>query len=221
MQAFLYPLIHVDVLEALEGLDPGRFEAKIQGFLQPVLTLSLRRVYGQIASSVRQYRCGEHHERDTKEIPMNSGVRRFDTFSDAFDYCRERACPTRVWIKNDLYKLYPSGQVQLLESGPEAHPPMPLICGHRNPLLAGPGSLDAFGVLSAVNLAAGIVGGLRSLLAELDAASGNPAESYDVICAMERARVALRTWDGDTLAAHIKSDGWGYARQIPGHGPEQ
>lgn len=66
----------------------------------------------------------------------------------------------------------------------------------------------------------GIAGGLRSLLAELDAASGNPAESYDVICAMERARVALTAWDTACLTAHIKSEGWGYGGQIPGHGAE-
>lgn len=69
---------------------------------------------------------------------------------------------------------------------------------------------------------AGIAGGLRSLLAELHAASGSLAESYDVICAIERARVALSAYDGAVLADRARQIRAGtYLGQIPGHGPDE
>ena len=44
----------------------------------------------------------------------------FDTFSDAFAYCREAGRPVRVWIHNRLYKLYPSGLEQFIYVKPWA-----------------------------------------------------------------------------------------------------
>ena len=48
--------------------------------------------------------------------------RRFDTFSDAFDYCREGSnrYPVTVWVKDSLYRLHPSGRAELLYAPPAA-----------------------------------------------------------------------------------------------------
>lgn len=37
-------------------------------------------------------------------------MRSFQTFQDAFDYCREKGCPVYVFVEGKRYKLYPSGK---------------------------------------------------------------------------------------------------------------
>lgn len=40
----------------------------------------------------------------------------FDTFQDAFDYCREAGRPVVVWINGKRWKLYPSGAAKKQET---------------------------------------------------------------------------------------------------------
>jgi len=39
-------------------------------------------------------------------------IKKFKTFNEAFDFCREKDCPVIVRIKNERWKLYPSGKAE-------------------------------------------------------------------------------------------------------------
>jgi hypothetical protein len=51
--------------------------------------------------------------KDPKLLP----ARRFDAFSDAFDYCRQKGHPVIVSIRDTRYKLYPSGRALVSDGG--------------------------------------------------------------------------------------------------------
>lgn len=39
-------------------------------------------------------------------------MRRFDTFQEAFDYCRESNRPVMVFIVGEKWRLFPSGRAE-------------------------------------------------------------------------------------------------------------
>jgi len=41
-------------------------------------------------------------------------MKAFDTFPEAFDYCREKGTPVIVLIAGDKWKIFPSGLAELL-----------------------------------------------------------------------------------------------------------
>ena len=43
-------------------------------------------------------------------------MKSFDTFSEAFDYCREGDSPVTVIVEGKRHKLFPSGHAKCLES---------------------------------------------------------------------------------------------------------
>ena len=42
----------------------------------------------------------------------------FETFNEAFDFCREKNSPVMVKIKNETWKLYPSGKAEQKKNSP-------------------------------------------------------------------------------------------------------
>ncbi len=43
----------------------------------------------------------------------------FETFSEGFDFCREKNCPVVVRIQNKRWKLYPSGKAEQKQNPPK------------------------------------------------------------------------------------------------------
>ena len=44
--------------------------------------------------------------------------KKFESFNEAFDFCREKNCPVIVRIQNERWKLYPSGKAKKQKSLP-------------------------------------------------------------------------------------------------------
>jgi hypothetical protein len=60
------------------------------------------------------YRLNKHTNGRQKMNGEVTKVKRFDDYSDAFDYCRDSNRPVKVRVGNEIAKLFPSGRAEII-----------------------------------------------------------------------------------------------------------